>query len=74
MSRATAVEGKDWLDVDETADVMGCGSALVRREIRAGRLRAARVGGRLLRIKRTWIEEYLERQATPVELAYGISR
>jgi hypothetical protein len=37
------------------------------REIKAGRLRAARIGGRgEYVIHRTWLRQYLEDQSTPV--------
>jgi excisionase family DNA binding protein len=38
------------------------------REVREGRLRAARIGGRReLRFRPAWIDEWLENWATPVE-------
>ena len=40
----------------------------LRRDIKAGRLRAARVGGRRQYVvRRSWIDAYLEATATPVE-------
>ena len=42
-----------------------CGSKLIYREVRAGRLRAARVGGRReLRLLDQWIDEWLVRCST----------
>ncbi len=54
-----------WLTVKEAADRAGCGSKLIYREVRAGRLRAARVGGRReLRFLDQWIDEWLVRCST----------
>ena len=60
----------DWLTVKEVQQEAKCGQKLVYREVQAGRLRAARLGGRKgpLRIHRTWITEWLERCATPIEI------
>jgi excisionase family DNA binding protein len=56
-----------WLTVAESAAIAKCGKKLVYREIKAGRLRAARIGNRRdLRIHRTWIDDWLERSATPI--------
>jgi excisionase family DNA binding protein len=58
-----------WLTVKEAAAVAKCGAKLIYREVRAGRLRAARIGARRdLRIHRCWVDEWLEASATPVEV------
>lgn len=58
-----------WLTIDEARAVAKCGARLLYREIRAGRLRAARVGGRRdIRIHRDWISEWLLASATPIEV------
>jgi excisionase family DNA binding protein len=58
-----------WLTVEQARDIAQCGPKLLYREIRAGRLRAARIGGRRdLRIHRDWIDEWLTRSAEPVEV------
>ena len=54
-----------WLTVKEAAARARCGSKLIYREVRAGRLRAARVGGRReLRFLDSWIDEWLVRCST----------
>ncbi len=54
-----------WLTVKEAAARARCGSKLIYREVRAGRLRAARVGGRReLRFLDQWIDEWLVRCST----------
>lgn len=58
-----------WLTLGQAAEIAQCGTRLLRREIKAGRLRAARIGLRRdIRIHETWITEWLERCATPVEV------
>ena len=53
-----------WLTVEEAAGRARCGPKLIYREVRAGRLRAARIGGRReLRLKPEWIDEWLLRSA-----------
>ena len=55
-----------WLTVTEAAERARCGPKLIYREVRAGRLRAARLGGRReLRLKAHWVDLWLERSATP---------
>lgn len=56
-----------WLTVDEAADRARCGPKLIYREVRAGRLKAARVGGRReLRLLVEWIDTWL-RAATTIQ-------
>jgi excisionase family DNA binding protein len=63
-----------WLTLDTAAAEVQVHPATLRREIRANRLRAARVGGRKCsRVRRSWLNDWLERNATPVEVAVGRS-
>jgi excisionase family DNA binding protein len=58
-----------WMTLTEAATYAKRGRRFLAREVRAGRLRAARIGGRgelLLRVE--WIDEWLEHLATPVML------
>ena len=66
-----AVEVSPWLTIDEARRDVKCGAKLLYREIRAGRLRAARLGGRsgAIRIHKSWVADWLERSAQPIE--YG---
>jgi excisionase family DNA binding protein len=51
-----------WLTVREAAARAKCGVKTIYREVRAGRLKAARVGGRRdLRLLTEWIDEWLIR-------------
>jgi excisionase family DNA binding protein len=62
-------QATDWLTVEQARRVAQCGAKLLYREIRAGRLRTARLGGRRdLRIHTTWVNEWLERSAGPLEI------
>ena len=60
------VTSNPWLTVSEAADRARCGVKTIYREVQAGRLRAARIGGRReLRLKREWVDEWLIRAAEP---------
>ena len=49
-----------WITVGEAAQRARCGTKLIYREVRAGRLRASRVGGRReLRLLTEWVDEWL---------------
>jgi excisionase family DNA binding protein len=64
-----------WRTVREIAARWRCGEKLVYREIAAGRLRAARIGGRRdYRILDEWADEALIRMSTPVEIRPAIKR
>jgi excisionase family DNA binding protein len=59
-----------WLTPKEAAERARCGVKTIYREAKAGRLRAARVGGRReLRIKPEWIDEWLLKTTAPPEEA-----
>ena len=63
-----SVNASPWLTAERAAERIGCGVKLVYREVSAGRLRAARIGGRReLRLRAEWIDDFLERTAQPVE-------
>ena len=69
MNEAQNSVTSPWLTVGEAAERARCGAKLIYREVRAGRLLAARVGGRReLRLRAEWIDEWLLRSATPVEI------
>jgi len=59
-----------WLTVEEARHEVKVGVKLLYRAIQRGDLRAARLGGRsgAIRIHRTWITEWLERSAQPIEI------
>ena len=58
-----------WLTATEAAERARCGVKLVYREVKVGRLRAARVGGRRdLRFLATWIDDWLSATVEPVEV------
>lgn len=59
-STATAMPSP-WLKVDEAASRAQCGEKTIYAEVRAGRLRAVRVGGRRsLRFRADWVDEWLQ--------------
>jgi excisionase family DNA binding protein len=54
-----------WLTVTEAAERARCGPKLIYREVRAKRLKAARVGGRReLRLLSEWVDAWLLAQTT----------
>jgi excisionase family DNA binding protein len=64
-----ADEPTPWLTVAEASEIAKCGTKLIYREVKAGRLRAARIGSRRdIRIHRDWIDEWLVASSTPVEI------
>jgi len=70
MDRRQQRPETDWLTAAGSAEYLQSGVKLVYREVAAGRLRAARIGGRrALRIKVEWLDAYLEAMAEPVEVA-----
>jgi len=57
-----------WLTATEAAERARVSKDLVYAEVRAGRLRAARVGGRrAIRTRAEWVDAWLDAAATPVE-------
>ena len=59
-----------WRTAEEAATRARAGVKLIYREVKAGRLRAARVGGRRdLRFRDEWIDEFLEATSRPVEVS-----
>jgi excisionase family DNA binding protein len=64
-----------WLTAGEAAARARCGPKTIYREVSAGRLRAARVGGRReLRLLPEWVDEWLTRQSSPVDASATIAR
>ena len=69
VTGATRVQNP-WLTVKEAAERARCGVKTIYREVKVGRLRAARVGGRReLRLTREWVDEWLRKMTTPTEVA-----
>jgi excisionase family DNA binding protein len=56
-----------WLTVAEAAQRARCGVKTLYREVRAGRLRAARIGGRReLRLRPEWVDAWLDQTSAVV--------
>lgn len=58
----------DWLSLQRAAERAGVHEATLRRLIKAGLLRHARVGRKLIRIRQAWLDEALEQCARPLEV------
>jgi excisionase family DNA binding protein len=64
MQESAKVEQSPWMDAHRGASYAGVSRKLLYRAIRSGHLKAARVGGRReVRVRREWIDDYLERSA-----------
>lgn len=62
-------ETSPWLKIAEVRPIAKCSAKLLYREIKAGRLRSARIGARRdIRVHRDWIDEWLIAASTPVEV------
>ena len=62
---ATTPAETPWLKVPEAAERARCGVKTVYREVKAGRLKAARLGGRReLRFQAVWVDEWLTDHCT----------
>ena len=58
-----------WLTITQGARYVHVHQATLRREMYRGRLRHARVGGRkAIRLRRSWLDQWLEGSSTPVEV------
>jgi excisionase family DNA binding protein len=68
MQEGATVTVPAWLTIEEGAARARVHVATLRREIRAGRLRHARVGGRkCIRLRPEWVDAWLGESTTPVE-------
>ena len=53
-----------WLKISDAANRAQCSKATIRREVRAGRVRAVTVGGRRsLRFRPEWIDGWLQEES-----------
>lgn len=58
-----------WLTLRDAAQYARVSVPTLRRAIRAGRLRHARVSGnRAVRLRPSWVDDYLEATSTPIEV------
>ncbi len=67
---STTTTASPWLNAREAAHYVKRGYRFILREIHAGRLRAARVGGRgEVLTRREWCDQWVIDQATPIPVA-----
>jgi excisionase family DNA binding protein len=61
------VNPSPWLTAEAAGDYLHRSKRFVLREIKAGRLKAAKLGGRGdVLVRREWLDEYVEAQSQPV--------
>lgn len=61
------MEVHEWLKVGEAAQRARCSASVIYREVKMGRLQAARLGGRReLRFLVGWVDAWLLATSTPV--------
>jgi excisionase family DNA binding protein len=66
MTMKESQQSMTWMTVKEAAQRARCGPKLIYREVKADRLKAARVGGRReLRLLPEWIDQWLLDSVTP---------
>jgi excisionase family DNA binding protein len=67
---SVGADSDPWLTLQQAAAIVQIHEATLRREIHCRRLRSARIGGRKsIRLRRSWLDAWLEASATPVEMA-----
>lgn len=64
VNGATAPTLPAYLAAEDAAAYLGVHKALIYREIRAGRLRAVKIGAKVIRIPREALEAYVKAQST----------
>lgn len=68
-TRSITTDRDPWLTLQQSADHAQVHPDSLRRAIKIGRIRHARVSGRkAIRIRRSWVDAWLEADATPVEV------
>ena len=66
---ATTTGVLEWLTTDDVVSRLRCGPKQIYRAVKTGKLRAARIGDRGdYRFRPQWVDDWLERSATPVEI------
>ena len=61
-----------WLTTQEAADRACCGARTIRRAVRSGQLRAARLRGELRFLER-WIDKWLINQVMPEDREIAVA-
>jgi excisionase family DNA binding protein len=60
-----------WWTVREAANHARCSTRTIYGEVRRGKLRAAKIGGRRqLRFRPSWVDEWIENSITPIEVQW----
>jgi excisionase family DNA binding protein len=68
MVQKSSVVDTPWLTLAQASARTQTHPATLRREMAAGRLRHARIGGRkAIRLRPEWLDAWLEQSSTPVE-------
>jgi excisionase family DNA binding protein len=59
MNKTSFETTREWLSVSEVSKIIGVGEQTIRRWARTGRLKAYRVGGTVIRIKRADLNSFI---------------
>ena len=59
MNKTSFETTREWLSVSEVSKIIGVGEQTIRRWVRTGRLKAYRVGGTVIRIKRADLNSFI---------------
>lgn len=69
VTTATANSASPWLTVEQAADRAQVSKRTIYNEVKAGRLRAARIGGRReLRFRAEFVDHWLDQSSMPQEI------
>jgi excisionase family DNA binding protein len=68
MKAKQTIDADEWKTLDEGAEYVKAHPATLRRAIYRGDLRHARIGNKCIRLRKSWLDAWLEKCATPVEV------
>lgn len=68
-TKSTRSADSPWLNAETAARYVRMSRKFIYEEVKRGRMRAARLGGRgEIVTRKEWLDEYIEQRAKPIEL------